>query len=730
MSYAFDSRLGKQLYQLLPEVYRTRDKTLSKDSAATNNSHLAKFLDAHGHLLDLIHATLEQQLKDTLPETSQDWLLPYFAELLAVNIVSPDSQGKHAEVANAVTWRQRKGTLKCVEDIAEAVGHMEVELQEGWKRVAITAKIGMPIMPAKAWDNTLTINKSSPADAARHPALPAAMVDLRRASRAMDAEPENPAARRSTFSGITTFWHQVNRHGVACFPGSFDDVSRRTVDIRTPDAVNGRYHPKRLLVFTPPPSGLFPEKPIELAWLNRNNPEYEHLIEDMEENGKWIIRNKTRRVIEITDAVVLSPSKPCFIEGINFSNRLHLKQGSVELHRVEAKEVQVDTVSTEKPVLTATDCLFDELSVGAGVAWLNSCTVISKAFLVSINAIDCIFMAMSGVDISGVLQYSRIPGNPPIDTDNMTIEDCVSDVPVFFKNQVTLNAKAVLSPATVKSIYAGASDKGEMGYFHSGRQAKPVRIRGNFTGPSALTLPESNDYALSDVVFEGNVEIKNGSLELVRSAVKSITVTADIVKDDNNNIIPSLLLTDCVFDLVSVTNGLVRMEYCTVMKQIQAKQLQASDCIFIGSISNGSGSSPESGCIRYSRIPEGFDGTVVNISNTVTGNNTRERPAFITLFYCNDDGSYIKREPQYGEPGYAVLNLVSSEAIRFGAEDANEMGAYHHKYYSLKQNAVIEKIREFVPVGIEPILIHDAHLLNVPAKQINSDASMDIGEGP
>ena len=26
MSYAFDSRLGEQLYRLLPEVYRTRDK--------------------------------------------------------------------------------------------------------------------------------------------------------------------------------------------------------------------------------------------------------------------------------------------------------------------------------------------------------------------------------------------------------------------------------------------------------------------------------------------------------------------------------------------------------------------------------------------------------------------------------------------------------------------------------------------------------------------------------
>ena len=59
MSYAFDSRLGEQLYRLLPEVYRTRDK---KAAQVSGSQDLAKYLDAHGHLLDLIHATLQQQL--------------------------------------------------------------------------------------------------------------------------------------------------------------------------------------------------------------------------------------------------------------------------------------------------------------------------------------------------------------------------------------------------------------------------------------------------------------------------------------------------------------------------------------------------------------------------------------------------------------------------------------------------------------------------------------------
>jgi len=349
MSYAFDSRLGEQLYRLLPEVYRSRDKMAGQD-AGSGTEDLAKYLDAHGHLLDLIHATLEQQLKDTLPESSQDWLLPYFAQLLAANIVSPDSAGKHTEIANAVSWRQRKGTLKVAEEIAEAVGQMEVEIQEGWKRVAITPRIGMPIMPAAVSDNTLAIDMTIPSDAIRHPGLPAAMVDLRRPSRAMKALSSNPAARVSAFGGVKHTWRQANHHGVPCFPGSFEDVSRRTVDIRTPDAINGRYHHKRLLAYVPPPAGMFPFDPIQLEWGDRNDSLLGHLIEEKVENDVWVIRNLTDRIVEVTDAVTLSPARPYRVEGLNFKTKLSVDSGGIlDLHRVEAFEVQVDTVSADEP---------------------------------------------------------------------------------------------------------------------------------------------------------------------------------------------------------------------------------------------------------------------------------------------------------------------------------------------------------------------------------------------
>ncbi len=722
MSYAFDSKLGEQLYRLLPEVYRTRDKTAGKVGGGSGIEDFARYLDAHGHLLDLIHATLEQQLKDALPESSQDWLLPYFARLLAANIVSPDSDGRHAEIDNAISWRQRKGTLKCAEEIAEAVGQMEVEIQEGWKRVAMTPRIGMPIFPAEAWDDTLEINMHFTSDAAQHPGLPAAMVDLRRPSRAVETESTNPAAHNSSFAGVKQTWRQANRHGVPCFPDSFEDVSRRMVDIRTPGLENGHYHHKLLLAYVPPQTGMFPYDPLIRTW---DNALKEKLIEVKHETDVLVYSNMTERVLlihkasegDVKNEVELETEKNYRIDNIHFSGTLLLTKGQLELHRVEAGKVQVDTNSTDKPVLIAEDCLLNTLSVGNGIAKLDSCTVLGMAYLKDVDLIDTILIQISDPEISGTIQYSRIPAIIKKNSNNRTVEDCISDDPVFFENQRDFAAGAVLSPNAPASVFKGASDRGEMGYYHRGRRNRSVHITGDSSGNISFTLPPNGGYHLEDLIFDGDVAVTAGQLVLIRSAASSLTVATPL--NVSGEAIPSLSATDCLFDNLSVNLGLARLEYCTVMKNADCKYLQASDCIFFGIITNGVGNEPDSGCIRYSMIPNGFGGSALNVSTKRTDTNTRETPVFFKFDYC-DDGKHNRRIAVFGEPGYGVLHPATPGAIRFGAEDGGEMGAYHHKLYSLKVEAVADKMREFLPVGIEPVLIQDTRLLCDPPKQTNS----------
>ena len=88
-------------------------------------------------------------------------------------------------------------------------------------------------------------------------------------------------------------------------------------------------------------------------------------------------------------------------------------------------------------------------------------------------------------------------------------------------------------------------------------------------------------------------------------------------------------------------------------------------------------------------------------------------PVFVKLDYCDDD-KHTHRLPLYGKPGYGVLSPFTAEAIRFGAEDGGEMGVTHGEYYSLKAAAVLEKLAEFLPVGITPTLIFDSRLWRQP----------------
>ncbi len=481
------TKAGRQLYDLLPEVYRSRDSAESK-----GQGDLAKFLDACGELLDLLRNTLDQRLADSFPDNPQDgrawllpsdtantgasvdpqdgracqaWLLPYFAQLLDVRLVSPDEKGRCDEVANAVAWRQRKGTRTAAEQIAEAVAQTEVEVQEGWKRVATTPRIGMPLLPARALGESEFFDdyREHPAWAARHPGLPSAMMDLRYPSRAIqlgiepDDFPQNPAAKLTSFAGEKTWWRQVNPHGAPCFPGSYEDIARHSVDLRTPNWKHGHFHPKRVLLFAPPPMGFFdPDFDPDLFSSQEGlelGEDKEHVLEDQ-------IINKTLRVT---------------------AGRLRLIRCAVEDLKIEVPPAAGEY---EEPVLMAEDCLIGEAMVN-GLARLEYCTILGKIECNRLQASDSLFVGELKLDPgtdedSHCIRYSRIPAGVSV-TGLLTYRNTI-EAPVFYDFEFDEADKvvrrcslfgepgcAVLHPATQEAIRFGAEDGGEMGAHHSWR---------------------------------------------------------------------------------------------------------------------------------------------------------------------------------------------------------------------------------------------------------------------
>jgi len=475
----FDTSTGRQLYDILPEVYRTRD-------GGETGADLAAWLDACGELLDRIRATLDQRLADSFPDQPpagravQEWLLPYFAQLLDVRLVSPHPEGRREEVARAVGWRQGKGTRSVLDEVAEVVGGSTAEVQEGWKRVAVTPRVDLPLEPVPALAGGLgaTPDPNNPLTAARHPGLPAVTPDLRGLL--------GPA--------------------MGC-PGGHRDHTRRTPDTRVPSWNAGHFHPFRVLVFVPPPVAFFPVDRIELNWGARHLPEHEHHITDeVGEDGVRSVRNPRPR--EQTVGILTPP--PSFDEGevvisdLEFDEPLKLKAGPaggrLVLRGVAAPKVSVEWESgsgTGELVLDARDCLLGAIEAPDAEVRLDASTVLGPTTAWRILASDSLFAGPVEIgdhtgEAPSCIRFSRIPlelaraaamsllGKKRINWLNWPAT--TTDAPIFAGGEICNREGhrqpvaqfgspgcGTLSPAAPDSIAFGAEDGGEMGAHHRHR---------------------------------------------------------------------------------------------------------------------------------------------------------------------------------------------------------------------------------------------------------------------
>jgi hypothetical protein len=100
-------------------------------------------------------------------------------------------------------------------------------------------------------------------------------------------------------------------------------------------------------------------------------------------------------------------------------------------------------------------------------------------------------------------------------------------------------------------------------------------------------------------------------------------------------------------------------------------------------------------CVRYSRVP-----------SLATG-----RPGGQMT---NTDAPVVFQSREFGEPGCGVLHPATSTAVQQGAEDGGEMGAYHEEAFALRRNAMLDKLADFLPVGLEAVVVPDTRLYENP----------------
>lgn len=126
----------------------------------------------------------------------------------------------------------------------------------------------------------------------------------------------------------------------------------------------------------------------------------------------------------------------------------------------------------------------------------------------------------------------------------------------------------------------------------------------------------------------------------------------------------------------------VEIERSTVLKKVKVKTLTASESIFMDKVR---AANPQQGCIRYCRT-------------TPQGNRLPRvyKCTQAPVTFCSD---------QPWQSSYLKLKRNCRETVTHWAENGGEIGVYHQAHYTLKQKNLALKFNEYLPVGLQPVLI-------------------------
>ncbi len=499
---------GLKLYDVLPQYIRLKDE----------NAHTREYLTAADSLLGKIHQTLRQYYADNFPDgseeqESQPWLLPYFADLLNARLVSPLIEGKRDEVNHAVRWRQRKGTRTVVDEVAQAVGQWEVVVQEAWQRIAQTPRLDEPLLPESYYGLDETVEPTIFSDMAKHPGLPAVTPDFRLGSRAVADEDHHPNSQVSSVRGKTVRWRQQYPHGIPCnhqridlageFQAStFDDVSKRTPDLRSSDWRVGHYHPRKILLYVVQPEGFFssqaPRVQWRQQWLDKEILPSDNFLnwvtlytrldrtlvfENRHLGGPRFFPVEIRGIFklgQVPGSGVGSPDAGRYhFSGLVLENSVEVDSGTVSLDRCAVRHIEVhsryagdDPRHLVEPVIDAKDTLFHSIQAATSLARLEYCTVLRKCLVESLQASDTLFTCLIQKDHLTLvppdkqcIRYSRIHSDQmPL---NLDAKFHNTRAPLwFFSDTFGEPGCGVLHPATEPEIRYGAEDGTEVGCYH------------------------------------------------------------------------------------------------------------------------------------------------------------------------------------------------------------------------------------------------------------------------
>lgn len=408
------SRFGHLLYHALLDHYRDRD-----------DGTLAQYLDICGSLLDRINHALDTLHEDFLPggadamASAQSWTMPYTAKLYGAKLVCPDDEGRRQEVQHSIRWNKQKGTLRCLEEIVEALGGVECVIGEGRTKTISSVRIGQARLPAAYFGQG---EEETPAHL--HPGNPVATPVIGRTMTPELAETISPDVEKSTIAGKSVTWRTPKNNGVPKTANAFFDRSLRSLDFRAASIRGGQANPSHIVLHIPPFTGFFQPGKEPITW----NPDWRtsgyeseflsviRIPQDLGRDG-LLIRGNGGKPVYLTGQI-LTKTLDVVLENVVMQDSLEVRGGNLTMSRCAVSKVVVTSRHVENPWCTVNDSLVNSFQLARGTVRLEHVTLLEKIICNTLLASDSILTVSKvkrgdekKISIDGYLRYSMVSKN-------------------------------------------------------------------------------------------------------------------------------------------------------------------------------------------------------------------------------------------------------------------------------------------------------------------------------
>ncbi len=130
------SSTAKQMYDLLPAIYRIRD--------AEQGEVLKSLLAVMAEQAGVVEDDIARLYDNWFIETCDEWVVPYIGDLLGVRGLKPISRApfsQRPQVANTIRYRRRKGTAPVLEQLARDVTGWPARVVEFFQLLGTTQNL-------------------------------------------------------------------------------------------------------------------------------------------------------------------------------------------------------------------------------------------------------------------------------------------------------------------------------------------------------------------------------------------------------------------------------------------------------------------------------------------------------------------------------------------------------------------------------------------------------------